>query len=294
MHMRLASASVCSLMLVTLGVGCTLVPQAIPATDVDLAVGSMLTLEQLPKNPLEQFAKQPQRVVTLTEWVANDQVGLVWIETIERETATSIEARLVAERVTGVGEVTAVPEPIYETVILEGSLKSDALDDGRSLHLPSAWEEQAVDLTGDSSSVIWLSRIQYDELVATRHTELSLGRLTDALHDVATVLQRVYDRLDPANHSDVIDAVSEGLDLTEIEAEVEWGTYTLKLNDNRAKLQTIEAENRFAHYTILANPENPVILEVKLKAWAYGTEALGILGDDLNISGYAITAITKN
>jgi hypothetical protein len=62
-------------------------------------------------------------------------------------------------------------------------------------------------------------------------------------------------------------------------------------NGDKVRVQTIEAENKFASYTVLANPDNPLILEVELKAWAYGTEALGVISDDLEISGYSIIAI---
>lgn len=283
----------------TLGAGCaapnlsslSVFPKEFAASDVNLSVGSTVTLEQTSLNPLERFKKQPARIVTLTNWEANQKVALSWKETFERETAASITARNEAERATGVGEEPHVPEPVYETVSLQGEVASDALDDGSRMYLPSEWTESMVDLAGSSATVIWLSKAQYDELSTTRHTKLSLSVFDQGLQQVADGLELVKDLIGKAQR-DATPAVNE--DPTEIVASADWGSYPLKFNDQKISVQTIQAENKFASYTILANPDNPLILEVELKAWAYGTEAIGLVTDELKMSGYAVTEIYSN
>lgn len=286
--------------LLTLGAGCTLpslsswsfLPKDLPAGDVDLNAGSTIMLEQTSLNPLDRLKKAPERVITLVNWTPNERVELNWNETFERETAASITARSEAERATGVGEEPHVPEPVYETVSLEGAVTSDALDDGNRLVLPSEWDEQAVDLSGSSGTVIWLSKTQYDELSATRHTRLSLSVFDQSLQQAADVAGFVKDLINRVQGGQS-GTVSQ-TDPTEIVAGVDWGSYPLTVDNEKVSVPTIQAENKFASYTILANPDNPLILEVELKAWAYGTEALGFMSDDLQMSGYAVTSIYSN
>lgn len=284
-------------LLVTLGAGCSvpelpnwsIFPKEVPATDIDLSNKHRVQLEQTSLNPLDKLAKQPTRYVSITEWLPNDRVAFDWSETYDRETAASIEARTEAGRATGVGEESNVPDAVFETISLKGSLKSDALDDGQRILLPSEWEQNEHDLTGGPNTVIWLSKAQYDELADARHTHLSIGLFDAGLQTAANAAEAVKGFIAKLQGDDGA-AVSD-LDVTEIVADAEWGTYSLKWQGDNVKVQTIQAENKFASYTILANPENPLILEVELKAWAYGTEALGVLSDDLEISGYAVTAI---
>lgn len=288
------------LMLAALGAGCSgpslpslsLFPEDLAPNELDLTVGSTIGLEQTDINPLENLGDKRLRVMTVTDWAAGDRADVAWSETFERETAASIEARSEAERSSGVGEETAIPEPIYETITLEGSLKTDALDDGQRILLPSEWEEGGLDLRGGPNTIIWLSRSQYDELESTRHTHLSIGLFDAGLQTAADTAEAIKGFISKITGNDDAIAVSDQ-DVTEIVADAEWGTYTLKWNGKKVRVQTIQAENKFASYTILANPDNPLILEVELKAWAYGTEALGVISDELQIAGYSVIEITS-
>lgn len=287
-------------MLATLGAGCSLpavptwsfFPKDIPATDVTVAQQTTIQLQQISLNPLERLEKQPTRSVTLTDWAAGDHAGFDWSETYDRETAESIAAREEAERATGVGEESHVPEPIYETITLKGSLKTDALDDGQRISLPSEWMQDDVDLSGGPNTIIWLSKAQYDELAATRHTHLSIGLFDAGLQTAANAADAVKGLIAKISGNNDSGSVSDQ-DVTEIEASPDWGSYVLQWQGDKVRVQTIQAENKFASYTILANPDNPLILKVELKAWAYGTEALGVLSSDLQISGYEITNIAS-
>ena len=297
--MQKATVALAMFALSALGAGCSNIslpplpvfPEDAAATDVGLTTGSTIVLEEAAVNPLENLGRGKARVITLDDWKVGDTVALTWTETYERETSQSVEARSAAERATGVGEEPNVPEPIYETIKLEGKLKTDALDDGQRILLPSEWAENEIDLSGSSSTVIWLSKAQYDELNSTRHTHLSLGMFDAGLQTAADAADTVKGFIAKFSGSDDSGSVIDQ-DITEIVASAEWGSYTLKWNDKKVRVPTIQAENQFASYTILANPENPIILEVELKAWAYGTEALGFLSEDLQIAGYSITAIS--
>ena len=282
----------------TLGAGCTMpqlpvfsfLPKTLPATDINLSEHASIQLEQTAINPLERLSKQPQRLLDIQDWVAGDRVTFSWSETYERETAASIEARSAAERATPVGQEANVPEPVYETISLAGSLKTHALDDGQRILLPSEWPATDHDLTSEPNTLIWLSRAQYDELSSTRHTHLSIGVLDAGLQTVASAAGAIQELIAKISGSDGADSVAEQ-DVTEIVADAEWGTYTLMYQGEKVKVQTLEAENKFASYVILANPENPLILEVELKSWAYGTEALGLISEDLQVAGYSVSSI---
>lgn len=293
----MTSALLACAMLFVLGAGCTLPnelawlggAESVASADVDLTNGSVIVLHESSANPLERLKKVPDREVTVSDWLAGEKATITWSETYDRETAESIAARTAAEHATGVGETPNIPDAVYETISLGGTLATESLAAGDRIRLPSDWPEGAVEAR-EGNTLIWLSRKQYDELEATRHTQLSLGAIDAGLSHVADGIQTVKDLIGTVTGDN--STVTAQPAITEIEADVEWGTYALTWNDAQVRVQTISAENQFARYTILANPENPLILAVELKPWAFSTEALGILGADLNLNGYEITKIS--
>lgn len=286
------------LALVAMGSGCTLPPlpnllflaKDMAATEVSLVTDATLVLEQTNLNPLEKFNRQPERTVKLTDWVAHERVKFTWNETTQRETAASIAARDAAEHATPVGQASNIPEAVYETITQQGTLTANALGDGSRILLPSAWPETDTDLTDKSNTIIWLSQAQYEELSTTRHTHIAIGSVDAGLQTAANALEAVKTFIQKLAGSGEVTVSDQ--DITEIEASADWGEYVFTWNEDKVSVQTIEAENQFAHYTILANPDNPLILAIDLKPWAYGTEALGVISDDLKISGYRITKIS--
>lgn len=284
-------------MLLLLGAGCTLPnelawlggAESMASIDADLKSGSTIVLHESSANPLERLKKVPDREVIVTDWTTGENAAIEWSETYDRETAESIAARTAAEHATGVGEAPNIPDAIYETISLSGSLVTKSLAAGDRIRLPSDWPEGAVE-EREGSTLIWLSKKQYEELVTTRHTQLSLGAIDAGLSQVADGIKTVKDLISSVTGDNA--PVTAQPAITEIEAAVEWGTYTLTWNETQVRVQTIQAENQFARYTILANPDNPIILAVELKPWAFSTEALGILGADLHLDGYEITKIT--
>lgn len=284
-------------LLFAVGTGCTLPSELawlggaenLASAEVDLANGSVIVLHASSANPLERLKKVPDREITVTDWTAGERASIEWFETYDRETAESIAARTAAEHATGVGETPNIPDAVYETISLAGTLATASLATGDRIRLPSDWPEGVVEAR-DGHTLIWLSKKQYDELASTRHTQLSLGAIDAGLSRVADGIQTVKDLIGTVTGDNSAAAVQPAI--TEIEADVEWGTYALSWNGADVRVQTIRAENQFARYTILANPDNPLILAVELKPWAFSTEALGILGADLNLDGYEITKMS--
>ncbi len=264
----------------------------VPAEDLDLAPNATIVLLESTLAPLNLGQTKYPRILTVEEWLPADWVKLNWIETYQVETEASIEAREAAEHTAGVGEAAEVPAPVYQTVSREGRLASDALDDGRRILLPSAWKEEDQDLTGSENTLFWLSRAQYDELVSTRHTHLEISAVDAKLDTLVDVAEKFKDLITRLQGGDTGVDETDYSDITEIEAQAEWGTYIFKYNDKRVEVRTIEAENKIASFTVLANPDNPLILEVALKPWAYGTEALGAIDDDFEVSGYSIKELS--
>jgi hypothetical protein len=76
-----------------------------------------------------------------------------------------------------------------------------------------------------------------------------------------------------------------------ITAEPEWGSFTLLYNDEKIKVPTIVAENTFARFEILANPENPLILSVIPKPTSWLMNAIESLHPGSKVKGYKVTNI---
>lgn len=265
----------------------------VAVADLRPAAGSTLTLQKLEISPLSKFNKQHDRVVAFTEFVPNERVAFSWSETFEQETPASLTAREAAERASGVGEESVVPAAVYETIALTGSVTSSGLASGGRLYLPSEWPEGEVANVGEENSVLWLSKTRYDELAATRHTNLALSSFDANLAGLAKAADAFKDLLSKLQSGSPVEVSAEEVDITEIEADAAWGKYTLQVNGKKVRVTTIQAENKLATFTILADPENPLILKVELKAWAYGTEALGFVTDEFEITGYQVTNYTR-
>jgi hypothetical protein len=241
--------------------------------------------------------------VNLTEWTASSSVSISWSVTSELETEASKTARSAYDQEysqTPIGvEIPDPPKVEYQDSVSSGSLSSSTLASAQRITLPEYWAEG--DAGTQDSSLIWLSSQQYEDLVNTRKASISLGLFDEYVitaENAADQMQSLVEQfkgLFPGSDEQVSDAQDTAdtlLDITTVEAEGEWGTYTLSVNDVRTKVRTIEAENKFATYTILANPENPIILEIKLSPLAQGTvQAFNPSNIASSFSGFEIVEI---
>lgn len=290
---NLACFFACSLLLA--GFGCTnpLAATEKAATDIAMSAGTTMVFEETTAGFDNPLTKEDTTHVTLTAW-SETSTEMSWKRTTQRETAASEEARRVA-LASPVGSGVTVPEAQYEEVTIEGAIVADGMKDGTHLEVPVFWEEGETDLTGEGNSLLWLSRDQYALLASTRHATVTLGKL-DAF--IATLVS-LYE-----NASHVIDnmqgnekSTTQEVDiaaLTTLTAEPDWGSYTVTYAGEQVTVQTIIAENAFAQFEILANPENPLILSVTPRPTSWVTIALETLDADTALEGYRITQISPS
>jgi hypothetical protein len=252
-------------------------------------------------------ADSDEREVVLTEWVPGESVGLSWSITTEVETEESVAAREAHDTTYAempIGEdIPDAPEPEYSDVVQEGTVSTKALDDGATLLMPDMWTQGSAGEVAET--LIWLSSAQYEELTSTRKTTLSFGLFDESLAKVEEVggkLQGYIDQIasifDDKDATVTEEEVEEEVeidddDLTTIEASGDWGSYSLSIDGIRTSVRTIEASNSFGSVTILASPENPIVLEVQLTPLAQGNlEVLTPGGFVDGFAGYEISEIT--
>lgn len=287
-------------LLVLLGAGCTTsLPFAsekdvveISPEEIDLGSGSALLIEQtwLGVNPPDKD-DYGKKTVTVDAWKANEGATLSWSMREYRETADSKVARENAMRNVGVGEEANIPSPVYEDVTVSGTILTDGLNNAERILLPSYWPEGEYDVRGEENSVLWLSRQQYDELVSTRSSHIQLGLFDSTLQDIVDFTDNAKSALDKLQGK-IAASETTNKDFTKLEARADWGSKVILLNGMEVKVKTVEASNAFAQYTILANPENPLILSASLRPWALGPTMLTSLDELKAVVGYAITSIT--
>ncbi len=300
-------------MLVLIGTGClSQTPSEVSleeATDtLLLSVGAQITLQSTVLGIGGQIADwlgsdSDKRVVTIDSWVPSQQAGISWSITTTVETQASLAAREAWDQAYAKGpvgtQIPDEPEPVMEDQVQAGTVSSGALASGTSLLLPESWSQ------GDGGDVqqtlIWLSRAQYDELSSTRETDFSFGLFDENLaqiestaSDVQGFLESLYALL-PLDDDDASTTQAEPIveDPTRITADVDWGAYLLTLDGQKTRVRTIEASNSFGSLTVLASPENPLVLEVQLTPLAQGNlDVLTPGGFSEGFAGYEVTSIT--
>ena len=138
----------------------------------------------------------------------------------------------------------------------------------------------------DEKTLIWLSAKQYNELVNTRTTTISIGVFDEKFSSLQS-FGRIFDRAKKfIQQAPQAEQTQE--DLYKVEADGEWGEYTLMVEGEEKTVRTIGADNWFGSYTILANPENPLILEMHLNPLSFGSLKEGVTEA---FSGYQVIEI---
>ena len=287
-----------SLLLIT-GFGCSEIPflaSEVPAEDIEIRDGSTLVLVE--KNvglPMLPGKKGQETKLQIVRYSPGQSAIVHWSRLEQQETAASIAARAEARKQIAAGQDVAIPEPMYEDVAVQGEENGDGLDDAKRISLPSTWKSR--DTSQDSlidadlfrdDSLIWLSAAQYQELIDAGQTEIQLSVIDAGLQDAADLAAKAQEFLKKLAGSN--GAPVEAKDVTRAEL-VSSGDYTLSYNGKKVSVPTIIVENSFATFTVLADQENPLVLEVDLKAWSYGSEVLETFNIDANLSGYSIASI---
>jgi hypothetical protein len=247
-------------------------------------------------------ADEEERMVTVDEWVAGEKVSVSWSISTQVETAQSAAAREAHRQqyaTSPVGtDIPKEPEPVYEERVVSGMIASESLASADVLSLPEAWQEG--DAGVSESSLIWLSQSHYDELVSTRSTIVSLGLFDESLlkvEDATGKFVSLVDRLGALVGIDqpVEEETADTDSLLTLEADPQWGEYRLLVDGVQTRVRVVNAKNAFASYTILANAENPLILEIQLTPLSRGSlELLSSEGFTEGFGGYEVTQINKN
>ncbi len=281
-------------LLILLGAGCVSVPFLVPevtATDIDVTTGSSLVLmEKTLGLPMMPGKNGRETIVTVDELERTDTTTVSWQRKEERETEASKQARQDAIRRIAQGEDIVRPEPIYEQITVAGTVKSEGLDDAHRLLLPMFWPEGTGKPVVQKSSVLWLSKAQYQELIEKNETEIQLSAVDAGLQDVVDLAAVAQEQLQKLTGNNGAHVDSYGLTKAKF---VGVNDFTLIYNDKKIRVPVMEIENGLATYTVLADPENPLVLEVNLKAWSYGAEVLEALKIETELSGYKVSSITN-
>ncbi len=234
------------------------------------------------------------RNVSIDNWTPQERVELQWSLTKQEEKEDSKLNRLewedeYAETPIGV-EIPDKPEKEYVEITREGSMISTALGSAETLLLPSAWPDGDAGVF-ENESVIWLSSEQYDELVATRKTQLNLGLFDDSISGLVKYSDDVKNLIGKLQKD--AEVASESEDILEINAEGNWRQYPLLINGTRTNVRVIRARNYFGQYTILANRDNPMILELILTPASQGSFNIFSKSNLLeSFVGYEVTEVT--
>ena len=220
-----------------------------------------------------------------------DVVELTWRETTREETSESVARRRAFRDNpprTGVGEPDPKP-PVADWIERqrEGAVTLSQWQDSNALLLPALWPEGSQTLTGES--LIWLSPAAFTELRGARRTRFGLGLLERSLP------QGVSPRLAPA-----LDALAERLReaadqrrrLADLEAERDFGSFSLKVNGRSVEVPTVVARSWFADYVILDDADNPLVLKLTLNPISAGPlDIFSPLALLKTLLGYQVVAI---
>jgi hypothetical protein len=293
--------------LVILGTGCIAPPVlksveeiASVTESLDLETGSKIILKQTVlgiDGTLVDFlgGESAERRLTLTQWSPGDQVALHWSMPTRVETDASIAFRSAYDqqvKSTPIGtKVPPKPKAEFETKTRDGNLASSNLANAHSILLPVAWPEGDGGIKQENS-LVWISTEQYDELVKTKKTVLNLGLFDDSIAFALGVTDRVNNLINTLKKD--AEKVQEKDELLSIQAGQDWGMYTLLIDEKEETVRTIEASNWFGRYTILANRDNPLILEVVLSPASKGSLNIFSRQKFLNaFAGYKIAEVIK-
>jgi hypothetical protein len=280
--------------LLFLGAGCVALPfgkQAVEyeAEALDLPLGSSFDLSQgisawgIGGAPLVKH-------VTVEEHQAGKYAVLSWAMDVKRETEASKSAREYAMTHAPVGEDVKIPEPVLEGVSEKGVVSSHSLDNAERILLPTYWPEGEIDVSESSNSLLWLSKAQYDELATTRASHIQLGLFDSTLKGVIDFSDSAKSALDRLQGK-IAEQPTSNKDFTKLTASGNFGSAVIQLNGTDVKVKTLEASNAFAHYSILANPDNPIILKVTMLPWALGPQMFFSLTELKEVLGYSITSV---
>ncbi|MFH1253509.1 MAG: hypothetical protein V1664_04240 [Candidatus Uhrbacteria bacterium] len=259
---------------------------------VNLQAGSAIILKQTVFGLGGVFAETvsgdnlAEYQLAISSFTPSQGTAFSWTGTTKQETAASVAAREAFAAVDHpIGDTTKAPEAAYETLTKTGVYTTSALAEATKVSLPAYWIDGEQNFS--DSSLIWLSKKQYDELVNTKVTTLSLGLLDTKLSDLVGMTDSIKNAINALQQK--ADQASAGQDVYKLTAENNWKNYSLSIDGVEKTVQAIGASNWFGSYLILANPNNPLVLKATLNPFALGS--LDLSSPLSSFLGYEVTEI---
>lgn len=262
-------------LVVVLGTGCLKKDEAQSPTDaalaLDLSPGMMFTLEQTAFG----FGGK------LLSLIGVDQTQ--WQATISTVTP--------GQTVVFTWKQLGADPPVHA-----GELTSTALASATQVLFPEDWSDGETVAYADNA-LLWLSRAQYDALGVSGSTEINLGKLDASLMEALAATRTVTDLLDAV---DAATGSSLSPDTKEVQEknfflvtkekdDTEW----IRVDGALHEVQTVIASNWFATYEILANPDHPLILSVRMTPLAnQAFDEASLSGLAQSFAGYEVQSIT--
>jgi hypothetical protein len=251
-----------------------------PPTTADLALSPGMEIGLVSTTLVGQFGRRavnPDQpgggmLVTVQEVAPGESLTIAWRRTETREVEPTQPTPVV-----GVG--TPSPTPVQEIVTLEGMITATGLANANDAYLPLYWQEPGARVT--DSSLLWLSQETFHELKTTRRTRWTPDIMTRLSLLPLVVLRQLEEK---AADREIY-----------LEAEADFVSYDLLVNDQRSTVQAIQAYDSFGNeYIILDNENNPLILK-----FTFNVLTTGIIGIDVGIwlliksvySGYQVVQI---
>ncbi len=149
-----------------------------------------------------------------------------------------------------------------------GMYRNVSLDSTDHFILPAGFQEGDASLSGTGTSLLILSRSQYDALAKGEGAVLNLGLFDETFSSTIGLTDKAKNALAALKQES--DESHLGEQAITITPAPDRGTYTLSVSGKKITVDTIEAQNWFGHYTILANREHPLVLRVVLSPAARG------------------------
>ena len=210
-------------------------------------------------------------LITLDAIDPGQAITVSWRRTIERE----IEPQPPIQ-VAGVG--TPTPTPSTEQVSETGTIVSTGLTSAHEVFLPLYWQPGT---HRTETSLIWLSREAFTELMETRRTRWSPDVVTRFAQLPLSMVQEIEEKVDE--------------EAFYLKAEQDFVSYALLVNGENVEVEAIKAYDDFGNeYIIVADESNPLIVK-----FTFNAVSTGVIGIDAAVwtlikatfSGYRILEI---
>jgi uncharacterized protein YndB with AHSA1/START domain len=179
-----------------------------------------------------------------------------------------------------------------------GTLTSTGLSNATQVLFPEDWPDGETVAYADNA-LLWLSRLQYDALGVNGSTEINLGKLDASLMEALAATRTVTDLLDAVDAAAGTSLAPDTKDVQEknffLVTKERDDTQWIRVDGALHEVQTVVASNWFATYEILANPEHPLILSVRITPFAnkaFDEASLTALAQ--SFAGYEVQSILYN